>query len=83
MILGMIANYLWDLFRSGKSFSDIILANLLIPILVAPIIFFGIWSLVPKGPGTGIATIDIVWPLISFQNGFFWQVVFSKAGPVQ
>jgi len=41
MILGMVANYLWDSFRAGKSFVDIKLPELLIPLLVSPIIFMG------------------------------------------
>lgn len=77
MILGMIANYLWDLFNANKQISDISLPALLIPILVSPIVFFAVWSLVQK---TGdLANIDMVWPLIAFQNGFFWQVVLNKA----
>lgn len=31
MILGMVSNYLWDLFKSGKSLADIRLPNLLLP----------------------------------------------------
>lgn len=78
----MISNYLWDLFREGKGVANISLPNLFLPILVSPIVFYGIWSLVPKVAGTGFAAIDLAWPLVAFQNGFFWQVVFSKAGPV-
>jgi len=82
MVLGMAANYLWDLFRDGKSFRDIVLANLCLPILVSPIVFYGIWALVaPRGEHI-YAEINIAWPLIAFQNGFFWQVILTKAGPV-
>src|SRR5262245_1531708 len=77
MILGMMANYFWDLFNAKKGFADVSLPALLIPILVSPIVFFAIWSLVQKT--NGLANIDMVWPLIAFQNGFFWQVVFSKS----
>ncbi|WP_141249785.1 hypothetical protein [Pseudomonas sp. ACN5] len=80
MVLGMIANYLWDLFGEKKGFADISLPALLIPILVSPIVFFAIWSLVQKD-SSGMAKIDLIWPLIAFQNGFFWQVIFSKAAP--
>jgi len=76
MVLGMLANYLWDLFRSGKTFSDIKLPELLLPLLVSPIIFYGIYSLWPD------KKIAFALNLVAFQNGFFWQVVFSKAGPI-
>jgi len=74
LILGMFANYLWDIFRSGKSWNDITWRELFLPVLVSPIVFFSIWS-IWKGDPTTFAL-----PLIAFQNGFFWQVVFSKAG---
>jgi hypothetical protein len=77
MLLGMTANYLWDLFRGGKSWGDILLRDLFIPFLVSPIVFYGIYSL--WGPGTA-PTFALC--LIAFQNGFFWQVVFSKSGPI-
>ena len=83
MILGMTANYLWDHLKAGKSLTDIEISNLLLPLLVSPIVFFGIWSFIPKSEGTGVATVSLSWPFVAFQNGFFWQVVFSKAGPIQ
>ena len=76
MILGMTSNYLWDLFRGGKSWRDITWKGLFMPILIAPIVFFGIWSTWKGGE------VSLALPLIAFQNGFFWQVVLSKAGPV-
>lgn len=79
MLLGMIANYLWDLFKKGKGLADIFLPNLLLPILVSPIVFFGIWSLWPESDSS---KISFALSLVAFQNGFFWQVILSKAGPV-
>jgi hypothetical protein len=76
MLMGMAANYLWDLFRRGKSWEDILLRDLFIPFFVSPIVFFGIYSLWPG------ETPTFALCLIAFQNGFFWQVVFSKAGPI-
>ena len=76
MLMGMTANYLWDLFRRGKSWEDILLRDLFIPFFVSPIVFFGIYSLwAGEIPVFGLC-------LIAFQNGFFWQVVISKAGPI-
>jgi hypothetical protein len=76
MILGMASNYLWDLFRAGKSWRDISYRGLVLPVLVAPIVFFTIWSIWKRDE------ISLTLPLIAFQNGFFWQVVLSKAVPV-
>ena len=77
MLIGMTANYLWDLFRADKSWDDILLRDLFIPFLVSPIVFYGIYSLWGSGTAPTFALC-----LIAFQNGFFWQVVFSKAGPI-
>lgn len=77
MILGMMANYFWDLCGDNKSLSGASLPALLIPILVSPIVFSLFGRLFKKN---GLANIDMVWPLIAFQSGF-WQVVFSKATP--
>lgn len=80
MVLGMIANYLWDHCQAKKGLEDISLPAILLPLLVSPIVFFAIWSLVEKNDN-GLAEIGMVWPLIAFQNGFFWQVIFSKSAP--
>ena len=76
MVVGMASNYLWDLFRSGKSWQDVTFRGLFMPVLISPIVFFSIWSMWKGDP------ISFTLPLIAFQNGFFWQVVFSKAGAV-
>src|SRR5262249_27234723 len=72
MLGGMTANYLWDLFRNGKSFNDILLRDLFIPVLVSPIVFYGIYTLFLE------KAINFTMVFIAFQNGFFWQVIFSK-----
>lgn len=77
MVLGMLANYLWDLFKAKKTLADVNLPDLLLPLLVSPIVFYGIWSM-----WSGEQKISFAFNLISFQNGFFWQVILSKAGPV-
>lgn len=79
MILGMMSNYYWDLLNAGKTFADTNFNELLLPILVSPIVFYVVWSL--WGGGTEKAVIAFSWNLIAFQNGFFWQVVLSKAAP--
>ena len=76
MLLGMLANYWWDHFRGDKGWADMRLRDILIPLMISPIVFFGTWSLWPG------REITFALCLVAFQNGFFWQVVFSKAGPV-
>jgi hypothetical protein len=76
MLLGMLANYWWDHFRSGRGWDEMLLRDILLPVLISPIIFFSIWSLWPG------KEITFAVCLVAFQNGFFWQVVFSRAGPV-
>jgi hypothetical protein len=76
LVVGMASNYLWDLFRSGKSWQDVTWRGLLMPVLISPIIFFSVWSIWKGDP------ISFALPLIAFQNGFFWQVIFSKAGAI-
>jgi hypothetical protein len=75
MVLGMAANYLWDLFNAGKSWEEITWRGIAMPIFVSPIVFFSVWSMWKGDP------ISFTLPLFAFQNGFFWQVIFSKAGP--
>jgi hypothetical protein len=47
--------------------------------MISPIVFYGVWSLVVPKDGSTEADIQIAWPFVAFQNGFFWQVVFAKA----
>lgn len=75
MVTGMASNYLWELFKTGKSWSDITWRGIIIPFLVSPIVFFSIWA-IWKGE-----KIDFSYPLISFQSGFFWQVIFNRTMP--
>ena len=75
MVTGMASNYLWELFKTGKSWQDITWRGIVIPFLVCPIVFFSIWA-IWKGE-----KIDFSYPLISFQSGFFWQVIFNRAMP--
>lgn len=76
MLLGMISNYLWDLFKAGKDWGDIRPTDLFLPFLVSPIIFYSLWGFAAN------QKVSFLLALIAFQNGFFWQVIFAKAGPI-
>ena len=77
MISGMLANYFWDLFKANKTLAEVNLPDLLLPLLVSPIVFYSIWSM-----WYGEQKISFAFNLIAFQNGFFWQVVLSKASSI-
>ena len=78
MIAGMVANYYWDLFNRGQTFADIQLPRLILPLLVAPIVFYPTWSYWLSSKNDSY----LLFELIAFQNGFFWQTLFSKAQPI-
>ena len=77
MVAGMIAKALYDytIYNREINFSlmKLITPDVYIPILISPIVFGGIYGIIqttPKNIGTFIFT---------FQNGFFWKTLFSKA----
>jgi hypothetical protein len=78
MTLGMGANYFWDLFREGKGWESFQLPKLVLPLMVAPMVFYPTWSLWLGSKQDS----QIIFELLAFQNGFFWQALFAKAGPI-
>lgn len=75
MVLGMLAHTTWDAISKRKAGKDPIFDRWLYlrPALVAPIIFIAVLKLV------GGTSFDFAALLLSFQNGFFWQTILSKA----
>src|SRR5713226_6118333 len=43
MLLGMVANYLWDLFRAQQDWTDVKFSHVFLPVLVSPIVFYTVW----------------------------------------
>lgn len=72
MILGIAANYFWVHGVEGP----VDLNRLWRPVLISPIIFMPVYVAATKQP-RGLIPL-----LIAFQNGFFWQTIFERAGPV-
>lgn len=78
MVVGMIANYLWNVangegepdFESKKE-----ILKMLMPVLVAPIVFYPTWGLWVNSNKDS----RILFLMLAFQNGFFWQTLFQKA----
>ena len=72
MLVGIVANHFWT-----PGFADPVdLAGLWRPVLVSPIIFMPVYVAATKQP-RGLIPL-----LIAFQNGFFWQAIFERAGPI-
>jgi hypothetical protein len=73
IMLGMLANYLWEFYSTNnKSWAGLSFAGLAIPLIVSPLIFYSVWAMWKD------KNISFVLDLVAFQNGFFWQVIFSK-----
>jgi hypothetical protein len=76
MWLGIFANYFWDLYRIQGSMHQPNYDALIAPLLVSPMVLFGFYSMIDP------TKIAFSINLIAFQNGFFWQTIFAKVGPV-
>jgi len=74
MILGVVAQSFY--FDGGVSPS----ASWIKPILASPIIFIPLLSSYQSSLAsmTGVTISDLMILLVSFQNGFFWKVIFDK-----
>ena len=77
MVAGMIANYYWGAFTQTKPTEQVTvnLGKALLPLLVAPIVFYPTWNLW----GASNKKDRIMFVVLAFQNGFFWQAFFDKA----
>ena len=75
MVLGMLGKAYYDRLLIGKGATMPDLGTLAIPLIVSPMIFGVIFS--------AVKTTEVVPALIlAFQNGFFWQDIFSGLGQV-
>jgi hypothetical protein len=79
MILGMVSNYYWDLFNMGKGIESLQVERILLPLLVSPIVFFPTYNLWLSSNSQSY----ILFQVIAFQSGFFWQALFTKAKPLE
>jgi len=72
----MFARYFWELFRSGHSLAEADVTALLLPLLVSLMVFHPLWTMVSSTPRNFFAIVA------AFQNGFFWQTIFSGLQPI-
>ena len=75
MVGGMFARYFWELFQTGMTLSEADVTRMLLPLLVSLMVFYPLWTLVSGAPKDFFAVVA------AFQNGFFWQTIFSGLRP--
>ncbi|SRR6266478_6456467 len=75
MVAGMFARYFWELFQTGKDLGDADLKALLMPLLVSLMVFYPLWTIASGSPRNFFSIVA------AFQNGFFWQTIFSGLKP--
>ena len=78
MVLGMFANYYWDLFNIGKGLESVQIERIVLPLLVSPVVFYPTYNLWLSSSSQSY----ILFEVIAFQGGFFWQALFTKAKPI-
>ena len=78
MTLGMFSNYYWDLFNMGKGLDSVQVERIILPLLVSPIVFYPTYNLWLSSRSQSY----ILFEVIAFQSGFFWQALFTKAKPL-
>ncbi len=79
MTMGMFANYYWDLFNMGKGLDGMQVERIVLPLLVSPIVFYPTYNLWLSSSSQSY----ILFEVIAFQSGFFWQALFTKAKPLE
>ena len=79
MVMGMFSNYYWDLFNMGKGLDAVQVERIVLPLLVSPIVFYPTYNLWLSSSSQSY----ILFEVIAFQGGFFWQALFTKAKPIE
>lgn len=79
MVMGMFSNYYWDLFNMGKGLESVQVGRIVLPLLVSPIVFYPTYNLWLSSTSQSY----ILFEVIAFQGGFFWQALFTKAKPLE
>ena len=79
LILGMFANYYWDLFNMGKGMSSVQVERIVLPLLVSPFVFYPTYNLWLNSSSQSY----ILFEVVALQSGFFWQALFAKFRPIE
>jgi len=75
MVGGMLARYLWELFQAGRTLAEADPTVLVLPLVVSLTVFYPLWTVVSG------STKNLFAIVAAFQNGFFWQTLFSGLRP--
>ena len=75
MVGGMFARYFWELFQAGNGLADATVTALLVPLRISLMVFYPLWTMVSGNPKNFFSVVA------AFQNGFFWQTIFSGLRP--
>jgi hypothetical protein len=79
MVMGMFSNYYWDLFNMGKGLESVQVERIVLPLLTSPFVFYPTYNLWLSSSSQSY----ILFEVIIFQGGFFWQALFTKAKPLE
>jgi len=78
MVTGMFTSYYWDLFNMGKGLESVQVERLVLCILTSPFVFYPTYNLWLSSSSQSY----ILFEVIIFQGGFFWQALLTKAKPL-
>ena len=78
MVTGMFSNYYWDLFNMGRWLESVQVERIVLPLLTSPFVFYPTYNLWLSSSSQSY----ILFEVIIFQSGFFWQALFTKAKPL-
>ena len=78
MVTGMFSNYYWDLFNLGRGLESVQVERIVLPLLTSPFVFYPTYNLWLSSSSQSY----ILFEVIIFQSGFFWQALFTKAKPL-
>jgi hypothetical protein len=79
MVTGMFTSYYWDLFNMGKGLESVQVERLVLSILTSPFVFYPTYNLWLSSSSQSY----ILFEVIIFQGGFFWQALLAKAKPIE
>ena len=74
----MFTSYYWDLFNMGKGLESVQVERLVLCILTSPFVFYPTYNLWLSSSSQSY----ILFEVIIFQGGFFWQALLTKAKPI-
>jgi hypothetical protein len=78
MVTGMFTSYYWDLFNMGKGLESVQVERMVLCILTSPFVFYPTYNLWLSSSSQSY----ILFEVIIFQGGFFWQALLTKAKPL-